>query len=386
MSFKKICLKHILKNIKSLPCSPGTIIASPSTSDPDYYYHWTRDAALTVLCLVRLLSNQEFENEHQEIYDNVLSYIFHEIDLVRNYPSDLGEPKFYVNGKPYDKPWGRPQNDGPPIRGYALTEFAFYQLKKGNPQFINKNLINFDEYEGILLKDYEFIKHNFDKNSFDLWEEVLGKHYFTLEMTYQFLKNLKKLCNIYQENILVNEISMYLIKTKELLNEFYQKYWFSSIDIQNDHQRQWIDFANILAFNYSNINYNPFLNSHIGPTVLKIVRENKEKFGLIEGIIPFGRYKEDVYYQGPPWILLTIGFAQFLKRLQKVSLIINLDSWYHELLSEIGEDYHNKLEKFIEKFYIKNNNLSESFDKNLTDISAKHLTWSYSSYLFYSLE
>ena len=383
---EKICLKHILDNIKSLPCAPGTIIASPTTSDPDYYYHWTRDAALTILCLVRLLNQTGFQNEHQEIYDNILSYIFHEINLVQNYPQDLGEPKFYVDGKPYDKPWGRPQNDGPPIRGYALTEFAFYQLKMGNPNFIEKHLLNFSSKKGIIYQDYEFVKENFDKNSFDLWEEVLGKHYFTLEMTYQFLKNLKKLSSIYQENDLTNEISIYLMKTKELLGLFYQNHWVSSIDIQNDHQRQWIDFANVLAFNYSNIYYSPFINSHIGPTVLKIVRENKEKFGLIQEIIPLGRYQEDVYYQGPPWILLTLGFGQFLKRLEKLSSICQFEMWYEELINEIGKDYFIKLEKFIETFYLKNKNLSESYDKDLKDLSAKHLTWSYSSFLFYFME
>lgn len=386
MSFKKICLKQILENIKSSSCLPGTVIASPSTSDPDYYYHWTRDAGLTILCLVRLLNHNEFKNEHHEIYDNILSYIFHENYLIQKYPQNLGEPKFYVNGDIYDKPWGRPQNDGPPIRGFALTEFIFYQLKVENTSFIEKHLLNFKTNEGIILKDYEFVKNHFDENSFDLWEEVLGQHYFTLEMTYQFLKNFKKICQIYNQNILINEVSSYLIKIKELLKLFYKDYWVSSINIQNYHERQWIDFANILAFNYANINYNPFLNSHIGPTVLKIVRENKEKFGLINDIIPIGRYQEDVYYDGPPWILLTIGFGQFLKRLKKLSLITKFDDWYFELQKEIGDNYLEKLEKFIEFFYNKNNNLSESFNKELKDLSAKHLTWSYSSYLFYIME
>jgi len=58
MSLKKIAIDGILSNCKSAfdNCLPGTMIASPSTVDPDYYYHWTRDAALTSLLLIRLLS------------------------------------------------------------------------------------------------------------------------------------------------------------------------------------------------------------------------------------------------------------------------------------------------------------------------------------------
>jgi len=48
--------------------------------------------------------------------------------------------------------------------------------------------------------------------------------------------------------------------------------------------------------------------------------------------------------------------------------------------------YKKNLKKFLISLYHKNNNLSESFDKEKNNVSAKHLTWSYSSYLFFYME
>lgn len=56
-SQEPIAFEELLCNIGSSGChaagvTTGFVIASPSRSDPDYFYHWTRDAALVFKSLV----------------------------------------------------------------------------------------------------------------------------------------------------------------------------------------------------------------------------------------------------------------------------------------------------------------------------------------------
>ena len=46
----KKCIDKILDNINET--NNGLIVASPSTQNPDYYYHWVRDSALTMKVIV----------------------------------------------------------------------------------------------------------------------------------------------------------------------------------------------------------------------------------------------------------------------------------------------------------------------------------------------
>ena len=43
----------------------------------------------------------------------------------------LGEPKINIDGSPYNEPWGRPQNDGPALRGINMISL-FKMFKKSH--------------------------------------------------------------------------------------------------------------------------------------------------------------------------------------------------------------------------------------------------------------
>lgn len=79
-------------------------MASPSQSNPNYFYHWVRDAAISMKVLL--------DTYGEEVYPHVYNYI--DMEITHQHDSDpnginiLGEPKFYVEGNCYDKPWGRP--------------------------------------------------------------------------------------------------------------------------------------------------------------------------------------------------------------------------------------------------------------------------------------
>jgi hypothetical protein len=84
--------------------APGTVIASPSKSYPDYFYQWVRDAAITMKGVVNAYAKTDF----QDLRDTVERYleIQENIQSTANpsggYSSGgLGEPKFMVNGEPF---------------------------------------------------------------------------------------------------------------------------------------------------------------------------------------------------------------------------------------------------------------------------------------------
>lgn len=80
---------------------PGIVVAAPSTFNPNYFYTWTRDSALTFTMLIDelILGNTSL----QDLIDDYVraQAILQTIDNPSGtlYPAGLGlgEPKFYTN-------------------------------------------------------------------------------------------------------------------------------------------------------------------------------------------------------------------------------------------------------------------------------------------------
>jgi glucoamylase len=165
----------------------GLVIAAPSKDHPDYFYTWIRDSAIvTGTILDRLLAGENGLEATLRLY----AYSQASLQKTCN-PSGcptsggLGEPKFNVDGTPFTGGWGRPQRDGSALRAITLIRFANYLLDRGNPadhDFVSKFLYNADTSSGnsVIKNDLEFTSHNCFSPSFDLWEEIMDLHFFTL--------------------------------------------------------------------------------------------------------------------------------------------------------------------------------------------------------------
>jgi glucoamylase len=88
------------------------VIASPSTTNPNYLYTWVRDSSLVFKTLVDQYTSGQDTSLHSLIDDFVSAEA--NIQQVTN-PSGtistggLGEPKFYINETAFTGSWGRPQ-------------------------------------------------------------------------------------------------------------------------------------------------------------------------------------------------------------------------------------------------------------------------------------
>jgi glucoamylase len=182
---KTTATQKLLANV----LSNGAVIASPSMDNPNYYFHWVRDAALTMDVITSLYtqSTDTLEREHYSAL--LMAYLdFSLQNQVTTNPSSalgrgLGEPKFNTDGSAFTGDWGRPQDDGPALQALTLTKFANYLLDSGEPDQVT--LVKTKLYDStlptnaLIKRDLEYISHNWPLTSFDIWEEVRGHHFYT---------------------------------------------------------------------------------------------------------------------------------------------------------------------------------------------------------------
>ncbi|KAF3906695.1 Glucoamylase [Dactylellina cionopaga] len=104
---------------------PGVIVASPSTSSPNYFFQWTRDASVVMEHLVgEYLANGAYL-QYIKDWVNVQSILQHTSNPSGSFTTGgLGEPKFNVDNSAFTGSWGRPQRDGPALRAITLIKFA----------------------------------------------------------------------------------------------------------------------------------------------------------------------------------------------------------------------------------------------------------------------
>ena len=119
---RNISLPGALRNIGGLNDSDvdsadsGIVVASPSTVNPDYFFTWTRDSALTYLMIVDelIFGTERVGNNSLQIaiedYGEAQAFL----QTVTNpsgslWPAGagLGEPKFYTNKTRFNLAWGR---------------------------------------------------------------------------------------------------------------------------------------------------------------------------------------------------------------------------------------------------------------------------------------
>ena len=156
------------------------IIASPS-NDPPYKFHWIRDSALVMRVFIDLY-----------IRTNENSYLLKLIDYVENENqiqsldtlTHLGEPKIRIDRTPYNEPWGRPQNDGPALRGINMIKI--YNLLKEDYRIMCNGILE------IIKKDLIYIINNYDKPCFDLWEEYFWMAFLYKNCSIKIFKRLFK--------------------------------------------------------------------------------------------------------------------------------------------------------------------------------------------------
>ncbi|KAH8428332.1 putative glucoamylase/glucan 1,4-alpha-glucosidase [Aspergillus melleus] len=417
-------LDGVLNNLgadgaKSIGANPGSVVASPSKANPDYFFTWTRDAALTVRCLVDIA----IATDDATVHTAVQQYVSFQAQLqsISN-PSGrldtggLGEPKFHVDGSAFTGDWGRPQRDGPALRAVTLITYANWLIDHNHSSVA-------ETIWPIIRNDLSYVSEYWNSTTFDLWEETLGSSFFTTSVQYSSLtlgSTLATRLNTSCPNC--------LSQAPQTLC-FLQSFWSpdNSHIFANHHApfRSGKDVNTILAAIHtfdplapdcSDLTFQPCSSRALANH--KVVADSFRRLYPINRGVPvnqpiaFGRYPEDVYMGGQPWYLTTLAAAEHLyraveqwKRFGEVTvtdLSLGFFGDVYDRSVEVGvyqrgEDgdgdvyegilravmhYADGYLRIVQNYTPPNGALSEQFSRHDgLPISARDLTWSYAALL-----
>ncbi|KAK0654549.1 family 15 putative glycoside hydrolase [Cercophora samala] len=394
----------------------GVVVASPSRSDPDYFYTWTRDAALVYKGLADAFRRNYTEDLHTQLKNFVSSQA--KLQGVGNPAGGLndgqglGEPKFMVDLKEFTGEWGRPQRDGPPLRAIALIRYAKWLVENGHKAVANAQVWP------TIENDLKYSAQYWNQTGFDLWEEVPGSSFFTIASTHRALVEGAQL-----GAVLGKPTRAYTAVAPQVLC-FQQSFWnaregFVVSNINGGEWRRGRDANSILVAIH---NFDPSAGCDANtfqPCSDKALSNHKvvvDSFRSIYGInrgiaqnkaVAVGRYSEDVFYNGNPWFLATFAAAEQIydallvwKAQRSITITQTSLAFFRDHVSgatvgthAAGSTTYNQIvsaltayaDGFIEvasKYAHSNGALNEQIDRNTGQpIAAPDLTWSYSAFL-----
>lgn len=418
--------KRLESNISPAGAQFGVVVASPSKKDPDYFYHWVRDAALVMDVIFQKYQKAATLEKKDHYLQMLVDYVqFSRKNQVTPTLSGLGEPKYYVDGRGYDGPWGRPQNDGPALRAMVLIKFANHLLDAGEEEFVRQYLYD-DQLpaQTVIKSDLEYTSHYWRKTCFDLWEEVKGHHFYTRLSQRRALVEGAKLA----ERLGDARAADWYQRQARLLEEKIENHWDKDRQILQatlnrdgglDDKESGIDVAVVLGAMHmaGNDGYFAVTDKRLLSSAAILVDSFQELYPVNSRDLPgvaIGRYPEDQYYGGNPWVLATAALAEFHYRVLNsfsetgVIQITDVNQKYFEQILKMADLnlYFKPGDRFVrgERQYMvllkatrqvadafmkrvnyhadRSGSLAEQINKhNGYMMAAPDLTWSYAAYL-----
>jgi glucoamylase len=414
-SESSVALQGILNNIgaqgsKVQGAYPGIVVASPSKSDPDYFFTWTRDAGLTIKCLV-----DQFIAGRSNLEGTIQDYINAQGVLQGvNNPSGglcnggLGEPKYNVDETAFTGNWGRPQRDGPALRATAMIAYARDLLSKGQ----NASVANI--IWPIVSNDLSYVSQYWNQTGFDLWEEVNSASFFTTASQYRALVEGSALAAS------LGKTCPHCDSQAPQVLCLLQSYWTGSYVRSNTGGGRTGKDANSLlasihlfdrstgcdAKTFQPCSDKALANHKSVVDSFRSIYEINSGIGPGKGVA-VGRYAEDVYQGGHPWYLAVFAAAEQLydavyqwKQQGSIAITSTSLSFFQDVYpsAAIGSyasgsptftsivnavtAYADGFMANAQKYTPQDGGLAEQYSRsNGSPLSAVDLTWSYAAFL-----
>jgi glucoamylase len=425
-----VALQKMEADISPAGAAPGSVAASPSHANPNYWYNWRRDAALTMDEIVTLYgqaSDPDQKAAYGKMLDDYASFVHTE--QTDKTLTGLGEPKFNMDGTAFNDPWGRPQDDAPAEEASTLIDYAAALLKAGQTA---KAKALYGDFATGIKGDLEYVSHHWPETSFDVWEEVKAHHFDT-----QMAQRTALLEGAWLADQLGDPAAAaWYRRQAAALDAMLAAHW----DPKNGYIDSALDQDAGLGYKGSDLDSavilgaihrraldgtveSPSQLAEFAPTdprVLATAEALKAKFRAEYPInasnpgVAIGRYPEDQYMGGNPWVLLTAAYAQleymaaadFLsegsipvqaadlsffqdllsdpadKAALKAGLTLSSgDALFGKLIDALAADGDLEL-ACVRAHANPDGSLSEQIDKNSGYMtSAADLTWNYASFL-----
>lgn len=217
----------------------------------------------------------------------------------------LGEPKNLANGARFNGAWGRPQRDGPALRAIAMMLYSDWLIENGESTRAKEILWP------IISNDLSYVGQYWNSTGFDLWEEVEGSSFFTIQNSHRALVQGAQLAEkLSTECTGCDEAPQVLCFLQSFWNG---KYIVSNTNLVNKNGRTGLDANSILGSiatfdidaDCESLTFQPCSSKSLA-TFKAIMDSFREAYEINSGIaadegLAVGRYTEDVYYEGNPW-------------------------------------------------------------------------------------
>ncbi|MEQ1878537.1 MAG: glycoside hydrolase family 15 protein, partial [Bdellovibrionia bacterium] len=314
-------------NISPADAAPGSVVAAQTRSHPNYYYFWVRDGSLVmneVFESFKAAGRQSSSNKYRKYLEDFVAFT----KRIQNEKTleGLGEPKFEADGRAFNESWGRPQSDGPALRAMTLVKFANELIARGEESYVRAELYDgkWPDPQSPIKRDLEYIVKNWEKDTWDAWEEIRGFHFYTRVMQIKALEAGGRLARALGDTGAASTYQQTAAKISSALED----HW----DIAKGHlvenigrtaglttKENGLDALTILATLHG-------YDTGAGPrpsdpkvlatarAMIEMFRANYEINKDADKAVAIGRYKEDVWFGGNPWPLATYAFGEFYYR------------------------------------------------------------------------
>ena len=352
----------------------GSVVASPIPAlydpDPDYFFHWFRDSAavMDALALVR-----DAVPQSRRLFEDFVDFSLKLSGLDgRRMPPDwraatapdferflrkdiaqahgdaiAAETRVNPDGTLDITDWPRPQHDGPALRALTLVHWGPVR-----------------EAEISLLKqDLAFVLSHASHPCFDIWEEELGLHYYTVSVSEAALTAGAAWFKPSDPGF-----SADCARQGSALAALRQSFWsqdqghIRSRFLPQGRSAKELDISVILAANHAK----QACDSRLIATLDRLAALFRESYAINREHGPgpaMGRYAGDVYYSGGAYYFSTLGAAEFCYRAGDRTR---------------GDAFLETVRRFAPESGL----MAEQFDQTTgMPTSAKDLAWSHAAFL-----
>ena len=416
---------------------PGSILASPVPAaydpDPDYFFHWFRDAAVVIDALRVALAEHLVErrpamerfaefiefsrrlgdldgraflaqgNFREKVAPSFLQYVRPDAEIAAlSGETVLGDARVNPDGTPDISRWARPQFDGSALRVIALLRW-WRALPAADVAVLAV-------MRQLVAADLRFALDNAERPCVDIWEEENGHHYYSLLVQAEALGRGGEWLDEAGEGAKARACSALAAALGSRLDAFWDGttgYYRSRLGVTSGKPGKDLDIAVVLAVLHAGRQAGP--HSVLDPkaqATLNALEDLFEADYAINRDLPpergpaLGRYATDVYYSGGAYFFATLAAAEFYFRLATALLsggelaATGENRRFLERLGTAGGPMGSReaavaavqrgdaIMRTVRAFTPATGDLSEQFDRNTgAETSAKHLTWSYAAFI-----
>jgi glucoamylase len=376
---------------QSVQAHVGSVVASPVLAsydpDPDYFFHWYRDSSVVMDALRILYQRGTLADEALQLFEQFVQfslgldeldgrnlveqpqwrervrpefeqYLRKDVDLSQVHGDRIrGETRINADGTIDISKWPRPQHDG--IATRALTLLRWLQLPALEPAVR-------EAANRLLQVDLDYARRHWQQPCYDIWEEDLGLHYYTLCTAAAALADDPVTPAIHRQ-----------------LDGFWDAnagFYRSRVLDSGAASSKQLDIAVVLAAAHTDLpgeRHSP-ADPRMHATLTRLEELFADQYVINErrpaGSGPaMGRYAGDVYYSGGAYYFATLGAAQLCHLAAS------------RMTPEAARPWLRRGDAFLETvraFTPPSGDLSEQFDKTTgIQTSARHLTWSYAAFI-----